>query len=63
MHTLTIYTETATFTVTYTINVYPVFDNVQKVLTIFDATTHINAIAAFTGVIRYATDAFTIAVS
>jgi hypothetical protein len=62
MHTITITTAAGSFTVTYPTSsyFYYSFDNVNKIFSIFDSSAKTNPIAAFTGVVSYSTEAFTV---
>lgn len=63
LHTLKITTSAGTATVTYSVNYifYYVFDNVNKILTIFQDSAHTSSLAVFTGVISYTTELLTVA--
>lgn len=50
----------AVITLTFTGSAYPVFDNVNKILTLFGESAHATSIAVFTGVAQYTSSAFTV---
>ena len=57
---MTITTATGVHTLTFApaTYVFPVFDNVNKILTVFNESAHTNAIAVFTNVLQYSANGY-----
>ena len=58
---MTITTATAVHTLTFAASAYlfPVFDNVNKVLTLFSDSAHTVALVVFTNVVQYTPNGYT----